>query len=371
MHNIEQQVIEEFMIQVRIASPSLHEAAFFEYLKKRLKDFPVEMTFYPFELSEIGLKSGNLVVKLPANEAGHRTLFFDGHVDTVQPGVGIEPVLQNGMVRSSGDTILGSDDKAATASMVIALENLVKSNVEHGNVYFLFTAAEEIGLIGVNHLDLQTVQADYGFVLDSHGSVGGVVLAAPYHYTYEITIHGHSTHAGIEPEKGLNAILLMGQLMQELPAGRLDEESTANIGMIEGGKATNIVPDECRMRGEFRSLKKERVEVLKKQVQEVVERFKPRSKGIDLHIKEEYQGFETAENEPIVQLVDRAIREIGNTVRHENTGGGSNTNVYNQRGNRALTLAIGMTDVHSVKESIQTKDLRDVVRLILKLVEMA
>jgi len=249
MENIRDRVVREFLTQVKIDSHSFKEKKMFDYLEKRLRDLGLEVERIPYTTEE-NISSENMIAKLPANTPNKKRLFFDAHVDTVEPGIGVTPIVDGDVIRSSGQTILGGDDKAGSSALVIAFEELVHR--EHGDVVCVFTSAEEVGLVGVRYLDFSRLNADYGFVLDSHGSVGGIVVAAPTQYQYEIFITGKASHAGIAPEAGKNAIVAAGELLTRLPQGRLNRYTVANVGLIDGGKATNIVADACHIQGEFR-----------------------------------------------------------------------------------------------------------------------
>lgn len=365
-------VVREFMTVVQIDSLSLKEQKMFEYLDERLRDLPVEMKFQKYSRDEIGAESGNLIVKIPANtDTPKRALFFDAHVDTVEPGIGIKPQIDGEVIRSDGTTVLGSDDKSGVAAMVIAIEEILSSGMEHGDVYFLFTSAEEIGLFGVMELDMSEINADFGFILDSHGDIGGIITAAPYHYLYDITVTGKASHAGIAPEKGLSAIKVAAGIVAELPQGRINEDTVANVGMIEGGKATNIVPDDCRINGEFRSQTEDEGMVLWKLVENAVDRFRKNAVNVDLKMREAYPGFNYSPDTEIIKLAKQACLEIGVTPRLEKTGGGSNTNIYVKNQIDSVTLASGMMEVHSTGEYIRIEDLENLTRLILKLIEIA
>jgi tripeptide aminopeptidase len=371
MSNLLERVTSEFVGIVQIDSLSLKEEKMFAYLQKRLENLPVSMEFLPYTIQDIGMSSGNLIVRVPATAPNRRTVFFDSHVDTVEPGIGIKPVIVGNKVRSDGKTVLGSDDKAGVAAMIIAVEELCKSKVPHGEVLFIFTSAEEIGLTGVHHLDFTKIRADYGFILDSHGKVGGVIVAAPHHFGYTITVKGKASHAGIAPEKGISAIKIAAKIVSSLPQGKLGKNSVANIGMIDGGVATNIIPEECVIKGEFRCHIYSDAMVMKKQITETVSRHRDGAKKVELKFNEMYKGFSYDPKDPILRLVHKAIQSIGLKPRYERTGGGSNTNLYNQNKIASLTLAVGMTNVHSTDEYIETDDLENLTKLILKIVEIA
>lgn len=370
MNDFKERVVETFLELVKIDSLSLKEENVFNYLQNRMKTLPVEVNFVPYEIQETGASSGNLIVKLPSNIKGRKSIFFDAHVDTVEPGIGIKPLVDGEVIKSDGKTILGADDKAGVAAMIVALEEIINNNFPHGDVYFIFTSAEEIGLIGVQHMDFSLIKADYGFVLDSHGSVGGVVVAAPDHVSYQIKIRGKASHAGIAPEKGINAIKIAADIVKELPQGKLNSNTVANVGLIEGGKATNIIPEECWIKGEFRSHLKEEIERLMKLIEKTINKNRKRATGIDVEFKKLYQGFSFRSQDPIIQLVKTALRAIGIEPCFEKSGGGSNTNIYNQNKIPSLTLSIGMENLHTTEEYIKIKDIVDTVRLLLKLIEI-
>ncbi len=372
MNDIRSRTLDEFLKVVSIDSLSLKEEAMFRYLKERLSGLNVEMEFREYTIEEIGAKSGNLIVRLKSNTAGSKkSLFFDAHVDTVEPGIGIKPRVDGDFVRSDGTTVLGADDKSGVAAMIVAIEELSKPGVEHGDLYFIFTSAEEIGLTGVTYLDFKGIDADYGYVLDSHGPVGGVVVTAPYHYHYTIRVKGRASHAGIAPERGISAIQIAARVISRLPQGRIDPETVTNIGMIDGGKATNIVPEDCVISGEFRSLNPRKAGLLQERIRRIAERYRKYAVSIDIEFKKLYDGFDIDRNSDFIRLSDAAIHAIGLTPRYEKTGGGSNTNIYNQNGIVSLTLASGMEDVHSTSENIRIDDLENLTRLIVKLAELA
>jgi tripeptide aminopeptidase len=372
MDDLTRRTVEEFMRIVQIDSLSLREDKMFDYLRERFAGLPVEIEFLPYTHAATGMESGNMLVKLKSNsQSPKKSLFFDAHVDTVEPGLGIRPILEGDVVRSDGTTVLGSDDKSGAAAMIIAIGEIAASGMPHGDLMFAFTSAEEIGLAGVTYIDFSKIHADYGYILDSHGSVGGVIIAAPYHNIYDIIVTGRASHAGIEPDKGVNAIKIAAKIVGELPQGVINDDTVANVGMIDGGKATNIVAEECHIKGEFRSHNLADIRTLETLVGTIVDRYRREAVRIDLTHTEAYKGFRQEMDSDIIRLTDAAVRGIGIEPRYERTGGGSNTNIYNQHGVNALTLATGMEAVHSTSEYIRTEDLGSLTRLVIKLAELA
>ena len=372
MDTLQDRVVDEFIRIVKIDSLSLKEDKMFDYLKQRFVKLPVELKWNPYTVESTGSQSGNLIVKLGANSGEpKKKLFFDAHVDTVEPGIGIQPLVDGDRIRSDGSTILGSDDKSGVAAMIVAIEEIVSRKIQHNDIYFVFTSAEEIGLMGVTYLDFKEIPADFGYILDSHGSVGAIITAAPYHYHYKITVKGRASHAGIEPEKGISAIKAAALIVTELPQGRINENSVSNVGMIEGGKANNIVPDECVIEGEYRSLVESDIDMLNSLVTRAALKYNSQAVEIKIEQREMYKGFDCKPEEPIAQLIAKALKAIGIEPRYEKTGGGSNTNIYNQNGIPALTLASGMQEVHSTQEYILIEDLVKLTELVVKTVELA
>ncbi len=367
--DLREKLITEFLNLVKIDSISFEEEKVFEYILKRLENLNIEKKLQEYTVEEVGKKSANLIVKIPANVENATSIFFDAHVDTVEPGRGINPILfrERNRIESSKDTILAADDKAAVASMLLAIEEIVRENFLHGDLYFLFTSAEEIGLLGIQHFDFSLINPDFGFVLDSHGKVGRIIVADPYHYRYIIKVKGRASHAGIEPEKGINAIKIASKIVSKLPQGRINRNTVANVGTIEGGKATNIVPDECEVSGEFRSLDPTMIEKTRKEIYQIVEKYKSESMGIDIEMKELYKGFRFEKNDNIIRFAGKAIKSLGRKPIFEKTCGGSNTNIYNQNGIKCVTLSTGMMELHTKDEYIELDELETLLNLILKL----
>jgi tripeptide aminopeptidase len=371
MKELQQKVLDKFINLVKIDSISLQEKNLFDFLLKEINNYPVEKKLQEYTVEEIGAISYNLVVKIPSNTTKKTIpIFFDAHVDTVEPGRNIKPVVDGNIIRSSGDTILAADDKSAVAAMLVAIEEITKENFPHGDIYFLFTSAEEIGLVGVQHLDFSDIRAKFGFILDSHDKVGKIIVGAPYHFRYEIKVKGKASHAGIAPEKGINAIKIAASIVTRLPQGKINRNTVANVGMIEGGKATNIVADDCIITGEFRSHKLEEINRIKGKIEEIVEKNRKYAVDIEVNFKELYKGFQFRRNDEIIKFASKAIRKLGIKPEYEKTGGGSNTNIYNQNGILSITLSTGMQNPHSTEEFIEIEDLEHLTRLIIILSQL-
>lgn len=238
----EERLVSEFMELVQIDSETKNEAAIAKVLKEKFGALGVEV-FEDDTTAVTGHGAGNLVCTLKGMKEGVDTIYFTSHMDTVVPGNGIKPSIKDGYIVSDGTTILGADDKAGLAVMLETLKVLKEQNIEHGTIEFIITVGEESGLVGAKALDRSLVTAKFGFALDSDGKVGNIVVAAPTQAKVSATILGKTAHAGVAPEKGVSAITIAAKAISRMPLGRIDEETTANIGRFQGGQQTNIVCD--------------------------------------------------------------------------------------------------------------------------------
>jgi tripeptide aminopeptidase len=356
-------VLETFLEAVRIDSPSGEEAAFAQWCAQRLREVGCSVRFD--ESGPVsGSDSGNLIAELAGSATG-TVVVLCAHLDTVMPGRGIRPVVADGVVRSSGDTILASDDKAGIAAIIEALRLVQETRMVTAPVRMIFTTGEEMGLQGAKAISRDDCTGDVCLVLDAHGSVGGIVGAAPTQYTFRAEFTGVSAHAGVEPEKGRSALVMAAKAVCGMRLGRLDPATTANVGEIRGGTATNVVTASCVMRGECRSLDAEAAEAVRLEMDGVMRAAALDGGGtVDIDWNLEYPGFRFPPGDPGVELVAGALRSIGITPNVFDTGGGSDANVFTAKGLPSIVLACGMTDVHGTGESIAVADLVALVELI-------
>lgn len=359
----------EFVRLAEIPSPSFREQGLATYLKKRLTGLGLQVQ--EDEAGRmIGGDSGNLIATLPGDDR-YVGVFFACHMDTVVPAEGIKVVFQDGIFRSGGDTVLGGDDKAGIAAIIEALEMIRESGLPHGPVEVILTIGEEQGLQGSKHLDCSRLRSRFGFVLDSVNKPGTIIIEAPCQNILYFTIKGRAAHAGEEPEKGINAIQVAGKVLAELPLGRIDQETTSNIGVITGGRATNIVPDSCYMHGETRSLKREKMDALTSQI---VDKFHSIVEGHgargEVRVEFQYPELHLDQELPVVRLAARAARNLGLEVRYEATGGGSDANIFNAAGIPTANLGIGMSKIHTTEEYLEQQDLINDARLICEIIRL-
>lgn len=364
----EKRLIESFMELVKIDSISREEKNLADFLIEKLEDLGLEVI-----IDQAGEKvksnSGNLIACLKGNIKKATPIMFSAHMDTVVPGKNINPLLKGEKIVSSGKTILGADDKAAIAALLEALHIIKENNIPCGDIEILFTICEEIGLLGAKNLDVSSLNAQIGFVLDSGGQVGKIIDAAPSQNSLEIIIHGKSAHAGSNPEEGINAIQVAGFALSRMKLGRIDEETTTNIGLISGGKATNIVPDKVTLKGEVRSRNEKKLEKyteqLKKIIGDTAQEFKAKA---EVKVNKEYFCYNLSPGDQAVSIAVKAAKNIGLQPSLGPSGGGSDANVFNKKGFPAVDLAIGMEKVHTLEEYILIKELKNTTEYILSII---
>jgi tripeptide aminopeptidase len=361
-------VLDTFLDLVRIDSPSGREKACGEYVAGALRSAGMDVRF-DGTAAATGSDTGNLIATLPATAPG-RQLLLSGHLDTVEPGCGIEPVVDDGIVRAAGDTILGGDDKAGVASILEGVRRVAESGSPHAGITVVMTTGEELGIRGAKALDPAVLEGTWlAVVLDADGAPGGIVTGAPTHYTFVAEFEGRSSHAGVEPEAGRSALQMAAQAICRMRLGRLDELTTANIGTVDGGIATNVVAASCRVTGECRSLERDRVEEVRRAMDEAMHGAASELEGrVDVRWTKEYDGFLYSPEDPRVEFVASACRQAGAEVRMFHTGGGSDGNIFTGHGIPTLVLSSGMTNVHSLQESLRVDDLErlaDVVEALL------
>lgn len=366
----EERLFQEFIKLAEISSPSLQERELAEYLKSRLHDFG--FTIEEDETAaEIGGNTGNIFARL-SGDGKYPALFFCCHMDTVVPADEIEVLFEDGIFRSKGDTVLGGDDKAGIAALLEVLEMIREQDQPHGTLEILLTVGEERGLLGSKNFDCSRLTANFGYILDSSGSPGAIITAAPAQNILTITVKGKSAHAGFEPELGVNAIRIASEVISRLPLGRIDEETTANIGIIEGGKATNIIPDAVFIQGETRSHKREKLDDITNKIVKEFEQIKliPGA-DCDIRVTLEYPEYKIDPEQPVIKFASMAMERAGLKARMETTGGGSDANIFNSVGLKAANLAVGMQNAHTTEECLDSKDLVNVVRILWEMIQMS
>ncbi|MBW2602824.1 MAG: M20/M25/M40 family metallo-hydrolase [Deltaproteobacteria bacterium] len=367
---------ETFKFLVQIDSVSKEESVIASEIKKILESMGAE-TFVDNAGDKIGGNSGNLIAKFKGNTQVP-ALLLNAHMDTVEPGRGITAVLENGTFTSDGTTILGADDKSAIAILLETLNILKENDLSYGPLELVFTVCEEIGLQGAKHLDLSAVTATYGFALDATDTEG-IVTRAPSANHLEFTIHGKDAHAGAAPEKGINAISLASKTIAKLELGRIDQETTCNIGIIEGGTATNIVPKLVKVKGEVRSHDEEKLNKVTNEIvstfNEVIENYKKMNPDnelprVEINIKKDFPRTHIPDDHPVIKLATRAAENLGRKMKTKTTGGGADANIFFEKGIFTGVLGTGMRDMHTVRESVKLDDMVRTAELLLEIIRV-
>jgi tripeptide aminopeptidase len=319
----------------------------------------------------IGSSAGNLYSRLEPTAEG-TPIFLCAHLDTVPPVGPLEPVVEDDIVRNAGGTILGADNKSAVATMVEAAGRLVSESRPHAGVELVFTPKEEVGLRGAEAFDCGRLAARVGFVYDQAGPIGEVILGAPHSSILEVTFRGQAAHAGMAPEDGRSAIAAAARAIADMRLGRLDDETSANVGTIGGGVARNIVPDLCSFSAEARSHDEAKLADV---VQELLDAcsFAASLTGceVEAEVARGFRGYRFRRDDEPVRLAGAALERSGYTPTYALSGGGADANIFNMRGLACLNLANGMAEIHSPHEHIAAADLDAMVGVTLAIVDEA
>ncbi|MEW6708543.1 MAG: M20/M25/M40 family metallo-hydrolase [Candidatus Riflebacteria bacterium] len=373
-----------FVQLCEIDSPSRREKKVSEFLIQTFHDLGAAKITEDQSSRQTGADCGNLLISFPGigNGVNQATILFACHMDTVEPGCGVEVVRNDDIFTSRGNTVLGSDDKSGIAAVIELIRILRETKIDHAPLELLFTTCEEIGLLGAKALDRALLTASSGYALDSTG-IDRIIIGAPAANKLKIEVHGIAAHAGLHPEQGISALCLTANAITNLRLGRLDEESTANFGLIHGGVATNIIPDHITIEGEVRSHSLSKLaahtEEIKRTFQQVIECWPlPPSleqaassasslppgveplPSVEISVHPEYPAMHLKLDDPVITRIHEAGRQLGRKLDFEIAGGGSDANIFNDFGLPTAIIATGMDKVHTTDECL---DLNDLIRL--------
>ncbi len=361
-------VVDAFMAYVQISSPTKHERKFADYITAVLKELGAEVTMDDAG-SKVGSDSGNVIARFKGTKAG-TPILFSCHMDTVSPSVDIKPHIKDGTIYSDGTTILGGDDKAGIAAIVEAIRVIKENNIDHADLEVVFSIYEEGGLHGAKNLDYSQFQAKRAFVLDSGGDPGEVIISGPAQDKLNFKVLGKPAHAGVSPEEGISAIMIASRAIDRMTLLRIDEETTANIGKIEGGGATNIVTPEVTIAAGARSLDNDK---LKKQSDHMVACFEEAATffggKVEAEVTRMYSAFHVDPEADIVKVAFKACENAGLKPFTKASGGGSDTNILNANGITAVNFGIGERKPHTLEEHLHIKDLVAASQLVLELIK--
>ncbi|GIU32048.1 M20/M25/M40 family metallo-hydrolase [Shewanella schlegeliana] len=350
----QERLVEHFISLVKIDSESGNEKAVAETLVEQLGQLGFEVT----QLAVPGSISNgfNIYAKLQGELDG--SIVFSSHMDTVTPGNGIEPIIEDGIIRSQGDTILGGDDKSGIAAVMEAVRSIQDSGEAHKTIEVAFTVYEERGMHGSKNFDISKIESKQAIVLDSGGPIGTIITTAPGQQSLKVTIKGKPAHAGLEPEAGINALTVAADAISNMQLSRIDDETTANIGVVRGGQATNIVMPELHIEAEARSLNDDK---LAKQVTHMVSTFEAAAQkhgaSIEIDSSRSYNAYHISDDDAHVVAIKAAFEAIGIEAVTKPTGGGSDANIFNEQGLKTVNLSTGMSKVHTTDEFIAVADM--------------
>ncbi|MFV0437872.1 MAG: M20/M25/M40 family metallo-hydrolase [Desulfopila sp.] len=363
-----------FIELCEIDSPSRQEGRIAAYLRRVFTALGADSIVEDHSAAATGSESGNLIIRFNATLPEVEGVFFSCHMDTVEPGEGVTVDRSGDIFTSRGATILGGDDKSGIAALIEMMTVLRENALGHGLIEIVITTCEEIGLCGAKHLEHRLVQAKYGYALDTNG-IDRVIIGAPAANKFKIEITGVAAHAGLNPEDGVSAIQVAAQAISRAPAGRIDEETTANFGLVKGGVATNIVPEKVVVEGEVRSHNQEKLNRYTAEIEAAFTRtaatwtndwaantHRPR---IAIDMMAEYPAMRLALDAPVIARIREAGQRLGRKLDFVVAGGGSDANIFNSFGLATAIVATGMDKVHTTDEQLHLDDLVSVTELIL------
>ena len=368
----EERLKNTFIELVSVPCPSCDEKQEADLLVKKLQELGMEPKVDRAG-EQCGGTTGNVWGFLKGNVPGALRLFFEAHMDSVAPTTGTNVIEKDGVLYSDGTTTLGGDDKSGVAAVLEAMQCIIENDLPHGDIQVCFTIGEETGSYGVRYMDKTMIQADAGYCMDCGGHPGAIFNASPKAINLKLKVKGKSAHAGLEPEKGINAIMLAADALHALPAyGRIDEETTLSVDMIDGGLAPNIVPEACEIVIDMRCPNQTKLERLKKETVEIFRNVVEAKGGaVEVAVKEVAPGVNLNTDHATVKLAATAAEKLGFPVSTGFTGGCSDANFLCGMGLPTVLLATGMDKIHTTEERLALEDLYNAASWVLGIVEEA
>ena len=376
---INQERIKNLLLElVRIDSTSRKEGDVAQRLKQICEELGAEV-FIDDAGEKVGGNTGNVIARFPGTIPDAEPIMMSAHMDTVVPGEGVKPIVEGDIIRTDGTTVLGGDDKSGCAVIVETIRCLQEQSIPHAPIDAIFSICEEVGLLGAKNVDMSKVRARYGIVFDSDDP-GFLFTKGPSANHMEWKVYGLESHAGVAPEQGISAIRVAAEAIAGMKLGRIDEETTANVGVIEGGKATNITTNYVYLRGEARSHSDEKLEAqtahMTKCFEDAAAKYEVTVDGVttkgrvEAHITREYYSMNVPESSRVVQLVYAAAARKGLKVEAVASGGGCDANIFNKRGIECANFGTGMRAIHTVKEWLDVKDMYASAEMSLEVMKL-
>ncbi|PYS84495.1 MAG: peptidase M20 [Acidobacteria bacterium] len=376
---INQERIKNLLLElVRIDSVSREERDVAERVKQICEEMGAEV-----EIDDAGEKvggnTGNVIARFPGTLPDAEAIMMSAHMDTVVPGRGVKPVVEGDIIRTDGSTVLGGDDKSGVAVILETIRCLQEQNIPHAPIDAVFSICEEVGLLGAKHVDTSSLRARYGLVFDSDDP-GFLFTKGPSANHFEFKIYGLESHAGVAPEQGISAIKIAAEAIASMKLGRVDEETTANIGVIQGGEATNIITNFVLLKGEARSLDDAKLEEqtrhMLKCLEDAASKYEVTVEGVttrgrvESEVTREYSAMDVSDDSRVVRLVKQAASRMGLQVETMASGGGCDANIFNKRGIECANLGTGMRAIHTVKEWLDVKDMYAAAEMTLEIMRL-
>src|SRR5918911_455020 len=376
---INQERIKNLLLEfVQIDSHSRKERDIAERIKKYCEEMGAEVEIDDAG-SKVGGNSGNVIARFKGTIPNAEPIMMSAHMDTVVPGEGVKPVIEGDIIRTDGTTVLGGDDKSGCAVIIETIRCLQEQNIPHAPIDAVFSICEEVGLLGAKHLDVSKLRAKYGIVFDSDDP-GFLFTKGPSANHLEFKVYGLESHAGVAPEEGISAIKIAAEAIAAMKLGRIDEETTANIGVIRGGEATNIITNLVTLKGEARSLNDDKLnaqtEHMIKCLEDAAARYEVTVAGVttkgrvESDITREYFAMDVPDDSRVVQLVKQAASRMGLNVETMASGGGCDANIFNRKGIECANLGTGMRAIHTVNEWLDVKDMYASAEMTLEIMKL-
>lgn len=364
-------LVDSFLEMAAINSPSGREKRAADLIGGKLRGLGFDVVFDDAG-SKTGGECGNLIATKKGTLPGVPPIILSAHLDTVSPTDGWGYVIEDGVIRSKGNTILGADDKAGIAAILEAILVVDEDGIPHGDIQIVLSVSEETGVFGAKNLDYSLINGKCAFVYDMGKPTCCVTVAAPSQDNIKAKIIGKAAHAGACPEDGINAIVAASRAIAVMKLGRIDFETTANIGVIEGGRVTNIVPEICSLKGEARSRDDDKLDLqVRHMVETIHEAAADMGAGIDIEMERSYQSFRLSQDDEVVKIAVSAARNVGVEPNIHETGGGSDANIFNKMGIPAVVIGIGFENAHSSKESMAVEDLVKSAEMAVEIIRAA
>ena len=376
---INQERIKNLLLElVQIDSHSRKERQVAERIKQYCEEMGAEV-----EIDDAGEKvggnSGNVIARFKGTITGAEPIMMSAHMDTVVPGEGVKPIVEGDIIRTDKTTVLGGDDKSGCAVILETIRCLKEQNIPHTDIEAVFSICEEVGLLGAKHLDVSRIRARYGIVFDSDDP-GFLFTKGPSANHLEFKIYGLESHAGVAPEFGISAIEIAAEAIHNMKLGRIDHETTANIGVIRGGAATNIITNLVELKGEARSLSEEKLKAqcdhMVSCLEEAASKREVTVEGVTTKarvesiVEPQYYAMDVSDDSRVVQLVKQAASRMGLDVQTMASGGGCDANIFNRKGIECANLGTGMRAIHTVNEWLNVKDMYASAEMTLEILRL-